>query len=81
VKRNTDVEATIVGKFVAMSPLLDERARRLWAAVESAAIGYRGDAVLCHNRIDILQASFDISSPRDRRRRTADRVDRTHWLA
>jgi hypothetical protein len=46
VKRNTDVEATIVGKFVVMSPLLDERTRRLWAAAESAAIGYGGDALV-----------------------------------
>jgi hypothetical protein len=46
VKRNTDVEATIVGKFVVMSSLLDERARRLWAAAESAAIGYGGDALV-----------------------------------
>ena len=29
-----------------MSPLLDERARRLWAAAESMAIGYGGDAVV-----------------------------------
>jgi hypothetical protein len=46
VKRNIDVEATIVGKFVVMAPLLDERARRLWAAAESAAIGYGGDALV-----------------------------------
>ena len=46
MKRNTDVEATIVGKFVVMAPLLDERARRLWAAAESAAIGYGGDALV-----------------------------------
>jgi len=46
VKRDTEVEATIVGKFVAMAPLLDERARRLWAAAESAAIGYGGDALV-----------------------------------
>src|SRR5207249_4872093 len=46
VKRNTDVEATIVGKFVVMEPLLDERARRLWAAAESVAIGYGGDALV-----------------------------------
>ena len=46
MKRNTDVEATIVGTFVVMSPLLDERARRLWAAAESAAIGYGGDALV-----------------------------------
>ena len=46
MKRNTDVEATIVSKFVVMSPLLDERARRLWAAAESAAIGYGGDSLV-----------------------------------
>ena len=39
MKRDVDVEATIVGKFVIMAPLLDERARRLWAAAESAAMG------------------------------------------
>src|SRR5436189_5448102 len=40
------MEATIVGKFVVMAPLLDERARRLWAAAESVAIGYGGDALV-----------------------------------
>ncbi|MDO8795469.1 MAG: ISAzo13 family transposase [Vicinamibacterales bacterium] len=29
-----------------MAPLLDERARRLWAAAESAVIGYGGDALV-----------------------------------
>src|SRR5712671_262391 len=29
-----------------MAPLLDERGRRLWAAAESAALGYGGDAVV-----------------------------------
>src|SRR5262249_31980901 len=29
-----------------MAPLLDERARRLWAAAESIAIGYGGDALI-----------------------------------
>src|SRR5204863_10137005 len=29
-----------------MEPLLDERARRLWAAAESVAIGYGGDALV-----------------------------------
>jgi len=41
-----DVEATLVGTFVVMSPLLDERARRLWTAAESAAIGYAGDSLV-----------------------------------
>ena len=46
MKRNTDVEATVVAKFVVMAPVLDERARRLWAAAESVAIGYGGDALV-----------------------------------
>src|SRR5438552_2357678 len=29
-----------------MAPVLDERARRLWAAAESVAIGYGGDALV-----------------------------------
>jgi hypothetical protein len=46
VKRDIDMEAVIVNKFVVMSPLLDERARRLWAAAESVALGYGGDALV-----------------------------------
>jgi hypothetical protein len=46
VRRNEGLEATIVGKFTIMAPLLDERARRLWAAAESAVIGYGGDALV-----------------------------------
>jgi hypothetical protein len=46
VKRDLDVEAAIVAKYVVMAPLLDERTRRLWAAAESAAIGYGGDALV-----------------------------------
>ena len=44
--RDTDLEATIVAKYVVMAPVLDERARRLWAAAESVAIGYGGDALV-----------------------------------
>ena len=46
MKRDLDVEAAIVAKYVVMAPLLDERTRRLWAAAESAAIGYGGDALV-----------------------------------
>jgi hypothetical protein len=46
VRRNDDLEATLVGKFSVLAPVLDERARRLWAAAESVAIGYGGDAVV-----------------------------------
>jgi hypothetical protein len=40
LRRDTDLEATLVAKYVALSSLLNERARRLWAAAESVAIGY-----------------------------------------
>jgi hypothetical protein len=45
MRRDDDLEATIVAKFSVMAPVLDERARRLWAA-ESVAIGYGGDALV-----------------------------------
>jgi hypothetical protein len=46
VKRNTVLEATIRTKYEAISLVLDERARRLWAAAESQAIGYGGDSTV-----------------------------------
>jgi transposase len=46
VHRNIEVEATVVAKYAVIAPLLDERARRLWAAAESKAIGYGGDALV-----------------------------------
>jgi Rhodopirellula transposase DDE domain len=46
VKRDEDLEATIVAKYTVMAPVLDERARRLWAAAESSVIGYGGDALV-----------------------------------
>ena len=41
------MEAMVVEKFAAVSPVLDERGRRLWAAAESRSIGYGGDALVC----------------------------------
>jgi transposase len=46
VRRNIALEEMIVAKFAAVAPALNERARRLWAATESRAIGYGGDAVV-----------------------------------
>ena len=46
MNRNDALEAIIVTKYAAVAPVLDERARRLWAAAESLAIGYGGDAVV-----------------------------------
>jgi hypothetical protein len=46
VRRDLDLEATVVAKWVMLAPLLDERARRLWAGAESQAIGFGGDALV-----------------------------------
>lgn len=46
MRRDTGVEETIVEKYWSISGVLDERARRLWAAAESRAIGYGGDALV-----------------------------------
>ena len=46
MKRDIELEATLVAKYAAVEPVLDERSRRRWAAAESLAIGYGGDAVV-----------------------------------
>lgn len=44
--RDEGIEAAIVTKYAVIAPVLNERARRLWAATESRAIGYGGDALV-----------------------------------
>jgi len=46
MERDTTLEALVVEKFSAVSPVLDERGRRLWAAAESRSIGYGGDSLV-----------------------------------
>ena len=46
MKRDIELEATLVAKYAVVAPVLDERSRRRWAAAESRAIGYGGDAVV-----------------------------------
>ena len=46
MKRDDGMEATIVTKYSAVAPVLNERARRLWAATESRALGYGGDSLV-----------------------------------
>jgi len=46
MQRDLALEARVVEKFAAVSPVLDERSRRLWAAAESRSIGYGGDALV-----------------------------------
>ena len=40
MRPDTELEAKLVEKYAAIRPLLDERARCLWAATESKANGY-----------------------------------------
>lgn len=46
MRRDTALEERIVAKYAAIAEVLDERARRLWAATESRDIGYGGDALV-----------------------------------
>ena len=46
MKRDLDLEAVLVDKYAAVSAVLDERGRRVWAASESRVIGYGGDALV-----------------------------------
>lgn len=46
MKRNEEAVAAIKFKFASLAPLLDERARRVWAATESRSLGYGGDAAV-----------------------------------
>ena len=42
--RDEPLEAVIMEKVAAIASVLNERGRRLWAATESRAIGFGGDA-------------------------------------
>ena len=46
MKRDIELEAPIVEKVAALALVLDERSRRRWAAAQSLAIGYGGDALV-----------------------------------
>lgn len=46
MRRDDALEVAIVTKYAIVAPVLDERARRWWAATESRAIGYGGDALV-----------------------------------
>ena len=46
MRRDPALETMIAVKFSAVVDALDERGRRLWAAAESDAIGYGGDALV-----------------------------------
>jgi hypothetical protein len=46
MRHDIALEETLVAKYAVVGPALDERGRRLWAAAESRAIGYGGDALV-----------------------------------
>lgn len=66
MKRDLELEATIVEKYVAMEALLNERGRRLWAGAESRAIGYGGDSVVSAatglSRLTVRSGRLEIES-------------------
>ena len=74
MKRDIELEATLVAKYAAVGPVLDERSRRRWAAAESLAIGLRrrrGGFVghRCGSGDDSARGAGRV--PATRRRRTA----------
>jgi len=46
MSRKIEAEANIREKFRQLAPVLDERARRLWAGAESKALGFGGDSIV-----------------------------------
>ena len=46
MRRNLELEATIVEKYAVVEAYLDERGRRMWAATGSRALGYGGEALV-----------------------------------
>ena len=44
--QDAGTEAILREKYLALSPVLDERARRLWAATEARALGYGGTSIV-----------------------------------
>jgi len=46
MRRDDELESVIISKYAVVAPVLNERARRLWAATESLALGYGGDALV-----------------------------------
>ena len=46
MRRDLELEAIVVEKYVAIEAVLDERGRRLWAAAEARAIGYGGESLV-----------------------------------
>ena len=46
MRRDFELEATLVEKYATVEAYLDQRGHRIWAVTESRAIGYGGDALV-----------------------------------
>ena len=71
MKRDIELEVTLVAKYAVVAPMLDERSRRRWAAAESFAIGYGDDAV-ASSATGLARETIRQGTPGDSLRRGAD---------
>ena len=69
MRRNREAEAAVRAKFEALAPVLDERARRHWAAVEAQSLGFGGETLVSAatgiSRITIRAGKREIESGED----------------
>ena len=69
MRRNKEAEAAVRAKFEALLPVLDERARRHWAAVEATSLGFGGETLVWAatgiSRITIRAGKREIESGED----------------
>ena len=68
---NAESETLVRNKFDLLEPILDEQARRLWAAAEAQALGYRGVSVVARatglSRTTIHQGVKDLEVLREKK--------------
>jgi hypothetical protein len=69
VRRDKQAESAIREKFAALAPVLDERARRQWAAVEAQSFGFGGETLVWAatgiSRITIRAGKRELESKED----------------
>lgn len=69
MRRDRELEAAVREKFEALAPVLDERARRHWAAVEALSLGFGGESLVSAatglSRITIRAGKRELESGED----------------
>ncbi len=69
MRRDKETEAAVREKFEALAPVLDERARRRWAAVEAQSLGFGGESLVSSatgiSRITIRAGKRELESGED----------------